>query len=170
MPATARQTGQALGMIRSATAGDVPAIAALAARTREQYQQYERQFWRISADADEVHPLWLAHLVDDDGTVALVAEDDAGELTGYAFATITFVPPVFDPGATATIDDFAVVDETLWPTVGVDLVREAQLRLADKRVVQLVVVCGHRDEAKRSMLRQLDLSLASEWYVGPVPS
>jgi hypothetical protein len=157
-------------VIRSATAADVPAIAALAARTRERYEQYERQFWRVSADADQVHPLWLAHLVDDEGTVALVAEDDTGAFEGYAFATITFVPPVFDPGATATIDDFAVVDDHLWSTVGVDLVREAQQRLAEKRVAQLVVVCGHRDVAKRTMLQQLGLSLASEWYVGPVPS
>lgn len=155
-------------MIRTATADDVPAIAALAARTREQYQQYERQFWRISADADEVHPLWLAHLVDDEGTVALVADDDDGDFAGYAFGTVTFVPPVFDPGATATVDDFAVRDDALWPTLGADLLTEAKRRLAEKKVVQIVVVCGHRDTAKRAMLQQLDLSLASEWYVGPV--
>jgi len=154
-------------MIRLATADDVPAIAALAARKREQYATYEAQFWRISKDADSVHPLWLGHLIEDEGTVALVAEAD-GVFAGYLFATITFVPPVYDPGATATIDDFAVSDNTFWPTVGVELVHEAKRRLAEKKVVQVVVVCGHRDEAKRSMLHTLDLSLASEWYVGPV--
>lgn len=155
-------------MIRTAHADDVDAIAALAQRTRERYQQYERQFWRISPDAAEVHPLWLGHLIEDEGTVALVAEEN-GTFAGYAFATVTFVPPVYDPGATATIDDFAVTDDALWPTVGVELVREAQVRLRALKVAQLVVVCGHRDEAKRSMLQDLGLSLASEWYVGPVP-
>jgi GNAT superfamily N-acetyltransferase len=155
-------------MIRGATAEDVDAIAALAQRTREQYQQYERQFWRISPDAAEVHPLWLGHLIEDEGTVALVAEEN-GTFAGYAFATVTFVPPVYDPGATATIDDFAVMDDALWPTIGVELVREAQVRLRVLKVAQLVVVCAHRDEAKRSMLQGLGLSLGSEWYVGPVP-
>ena len=155
-------------MIRTALADDVEAIAALAQHKREQYEQYEAQFWRIAPNAAEVHPLWLAHLIEDDGTVALVAEVD-GEFAGYAFATVTFVPPVYDPGATATIDDFAVSDDGYWPTVGVELVRAAQERLRDLNVVQLVVVCGHRDEAKRSMLQHLGLSLASEWYVGPVP-
>jgi GNAT superfamily N-acetyltransferase len=155
-------------MVRTAVADDVEAIAALTQRKREQYEQYEAQFWRIAPNAAEVHPLWLAHLIEDEGTVALVAEVD-GEFAGYAFATVTFVPPVYDPGATATIDDFAVTDDGLWATVGVELVREAQRRLQSLKVVQLVVVCGHRDQAKRSMLQDLDLSLASEWYVGPVP-
>jgi hypothetical protein len=154
--------------IRTAVVADVDDIAALAARKRDQYEQYEAQFWRVSPDATEVHPLWLAHLIEDDGTIALVAEVD-DEFAGYTFATVTFVPPVYDPGATATIDDFAVTADDLWPTVGVGLVREAQSRLRSLNVVQLVVVCGHRDLAKRSMLQDLGLSLASEWYVGPVP-
>ncbi len=80
---------------------------------------------------------------------------------------MTFVPPVYAPGATATIDDFAVTADA-WATVGVELVRRRSSAAALK-VTQLVVVCGHRDEAKRSMLQDLGLSLASEWYVGPVP-
>ncbi len=40
-------------MIRNAVDEDVDAIAALAQRTREKYEQYEKQFWRISPDAAE---------------------------------------------------------------------------------------------------------------------
>jgi hypothetical protein len=40
--------------------------------------------------------------------------------------------------------------------------REAKARGA----VLMVVVCAQRDQAKRSLLRDVGLSVASEWYVG----
>lgn len=157
------------GVIREVRADDVHRIAELAARMRERYEHYEPRFWRVAEGATEIHELWLAHLLDDERTLALVAEDD-GEVVGYLFATVAIAPPVYDPGPSATIDDFAVTRDAMWAGVGVDLLREAQRRLGQRGVGQVVVVCGHRDEPKRAMLQGMGLHLASEWYVGTAPS
>jgi len=66
------------------------------------------------------------------------------------------------------IDDFCVADPATWPTVGAALLADVQSAAAARGAVQNVVVCGHLDEPKRAFLREAGLSLASEWYIGPI--
>ena len=64
------------------------------------------------------------------------------------------------------IDDYAVVGDS-WDTTGRALLEAATDHVRERGAVQVVVVCGHRDEAKRTALQRAGLSLASEWYTGP---
>ena len=48
---------------------------------------------------------------------------------------------------------------------GRELLAAARQAAEERGAVQTVVVCGHRDEAKRRMLAGEGFSLASEWYV-----
>jgi GNAT superfamily N-acetyltransferase len=155
-------------MIHPARVDDLDAIVALAALRRVDQQVAQPQFWRPALDATERHAQWLRGLVADDAVVSLAAVDAEGTLVGYVFATLVAAPPVYDPGgSTGFIDDFAVSDASLWATVGVDLLAAARQQLAERGAVQIVVVSGHHDAAKRSALRAAGLALASEWYVGP---
>jgi hypothetical protein len=52
--------------------------------------------------------------------------------------------------------------------VGAALLAAARERLAELGAVQVVVVCGHHDEAKLGALLASGLSRASEWLVAPV--
>jgi hypothetical protein len=157
-------------MIRPAVATDVEAIALLARQRREEYEIAQPQFWRVAEHAVPLHKAFLAHMIESDEVESLVAVD-GDELLGYVFAAIGPAPPVYDPGGpTASIDDYTVATDDLWRSVGIELCREMRVRLTERGAVQLVVVCGHHDEAKRSALRELELSLASEWYVGPLDS
>ena len=156
-------------MIRDATAVDVDAIASLAEARRADYERAQPQFWRRAVDAVEVHRPWLAAMVVDADVVSLVASDDDGELIGYAFACLVPSPPVYDPGGpTGLVDDFQLANPTLWSTVGVGLLAAVRERLAARGVVQLVVVCGRHDDAKRAALTSAGLAVASEWYVQPI--
>jgi ribosomal protein S18 acetylase RimI-like enzyme len=152
--------------IRPATETDVDAIAALMSARRRVYEQFEPRFWRVAENADAVHRPWLEFLVADDSVVSLVAEID-GAFAGFVIATVGPAPPVYDPGGLAAmIDDYAVVGDT-WDTIGRALLDAVTERVRERGAAQVIVVCGHRDEAKRSALQQAGLSLASEWYTGP---
>ena len=51
------------------------------------------------------------------------------------------------------------------PAVGNALLAAALQEARERGAVQMVVVCGHRDDPKRGMLAESGFSLASEWYV-----
>lgn len=155
-------------MIWDATADDVDAIATLAQQVREQYAGYQPTFWRVAPNALDLHRAFVSHLVADGEVLSLVATGEDHELLGYAFATVGAAPPVYDPGGlTGMVDDFAVADDDLWSTVGVELGGAVRRRLADRGAVQIVVVCGVEHEAKRQALGSMGLAVASEWWVGP---
>lgn len=148
---------------------------ALADRRRRQYATYQPVFWRPAADAVDRHRTYLAGLITDDNVIFRVAETGDGltgyvltgyVLTGFVLAQLVPAPPVYDPGGlTCSIDDFAVMHSDLWASVGVDLLREVQVEAARRGAAQVVVVCGHEDDAKRAALNSCGLAIASEWWV-----
>jgi len=162
-------TGKDGRVIRDATSADVDAIAELAEGRRADYEMAHPQFWRRAVDAVEIHRPWLATMVSDADVVSLVASGIDGELAGYAFATVVPSPPVYDPGGTTgLVDDFQLADPDRWSTLGAELLAAVRELLAARGVVQIVVVCGQHDDAKRAALTAAGLSVASEWYVQPV--
>ncbi|MFB4273802.1 MULTISPECIES: GNAT family N-acetyltransferase [unclassified Nonomuraea] len=154
--------------IRSASSGDVEAIAALMDRRRETYEQHQPVFWRRAADARARHTAFLAMLVDDPKVICRVAEREGG-FAGFAIGSLVPSPPVYDPGGpTCTLDDYAVMDDHDWATIGVDLLRAVTDEARRRGAVQVVVVCGREDGAKREALGLAGLSIASEWWTAPL--
>ncbi|MDQ3466160.1 MAG: N-acetyltransferase [Actinomycetota bacterium] len=157
-------------MIRKMSPSDVPQVAALAQQKREQYQDYQPQFWRVADNAVGLHTPFVEHMVNDDSFVAFVATE-GDEITGFVTGRLVPSPPVYNPGGPAAyIDDFHVASPDLWATTGRDLLRVVTEQLASRGAAQVVVVCGHRDQAKRAALSASGLSLATEWYVGSTGS
>lgn len=151
------------GTIRGAEGRDVPAMVELSEQKRLEYQGYEPRFWRKAADSREKQTPYFERLLTGERAIALVHERD-GTIDGFIIGTLMEAPPVYDPGGlTCLVDDF-VVDPAEWTTVGVALLAEVERVARERGAVQTVVVCGHRDAAKRSMLGGARFSLASEWY------
>ncbi|MBF8184630.1 GNAT family N-acetyltransferase [Nonomuraea sp. K274] len=154
--------------IRAASSGDVAAIAALMSRRRERYEVHQPVFWRRTADAEARHAAFLATLVSEPSAICRVAERE-DRFAGFAIGSLVPSPPVYDPGGpTCTLDDYAVVDDRDWTTIGVDLLRAVTEEARRQGAAQVVVVCGHADEAKRDALRLAGLSIASEWWTTPL--
>ncbi len=65
--------------------------------------------------------------------------------------------------AAGLIGDLQVADPGRWGTLGVDLLVATRERLADRVVMQIVVVCREHDQRRRDALTRAGLSLASEW-------
>jgi hypothetical protein len=61
--------------VRRATPGDLDTVAALTRHHRHQLAAWEPTFWRAAEGADELHPLWLGHLLRSSDAVARVVLD-----------------------------------------------------------------------------------------------
>lgn len=107
--------------VRTAELIDVPAIAALTRAHRHRLASWAPRWWAPSIAADEIHPLWLEHLVRN-GAGALRVVVSGGEVVGCV--------GVMPQGDQWFIDDVAVVDESMWTDVGAVLVRKIPERPA----------------------------------------
>lgn len=151
--------------MRLAYLSDVPAMIELAHERRLQYEHYQPVFWRVAEDAREKQQPFFEQLVSNEDVITLVCEQEK-VLVGFLIATLVPAPPVYNPGGlTCMIDDFCVARESIWAEVGIPLLQEAAQQAKRRGAAQTVVVCGHRDELKRSMLATAGFSIASEWYV-----
>ena len=98
--------------VRRAGPGDLDAIAALTRRLRHRLGEWEPAFWRVAAGADELHPLWLGHLLGT-GEAPVRVATRGGEVVGCAFS-------VRQPGQWF-VDDVAVASDGDWAEAGAAL-------------------------------------------------
>lgn len=153
-------------VVRDCDAGDLEVMAEIAEARRVRYELFEPLFWKKAATSHEMGKAFFAYLISQADTLCLLAEMD-GEPAGFLIATAARVPPVFDPGPTAMIDDFCVAKPEFWPDVGPALLDAARAKLRERGFTQIVVVCGFKDEEKTAFLEGQNLSLTSTWWTAP---
>lgn len=153
--------------LRVATQDDVDVIADLIQEKRRQYENYQPIFWRVAPSARDNHLGFLAKVVANEQTIALVWEEAPGTVEGFIIANIIAAPPVYAPGGpTCMVDDYWVRGGERWETIGQALLDAVCVRARSEfGATQVLVACGHQDTAKRTMLRDQGLEIASEWYV-----
>jgi hypothetical protein len=151
--------------VRRAEDGDVETLLELAARKREQYRSYSPLFWRPAAAAVDAQRGYFKRLIGQPDWICLVHEGSDG-IDGFIMAQLVDAPPVYDPGGKACIiDDFVVTDHAVWPSIGIQLKREAERIAFDAGASISVTVCGRSDTEKREALLQSGTHIASEWHV-----
>lgn len=154
--------------IRPAVGGDLENMLKLAESRRREYAVFQPLFWRPAADAVARQRPHLARLIEDDAVITVVADTHHG-LAGFAIGTVVSAPPVYNPGGpTCVLDDFTVDDPELWPAIGGDLLRSVRRAARLQGAAQIVVVCGHLDGPKRTLLEASGLDIASDWWVTPL--
>ena len=149
--------------VRAGSAEDVPACIAMLEAMRLRYQTYAPQFWKKAENSAAMTKMFFAHLLGEETTLFLVAEED-GTAKGFLMARPQPVPPVFEPGRTAFIDDFCVADDSDWAGIGGALLDEARAQLKARGFEQIVVVSAQRDAAKMAMLDAATLTATSSWF------
>ncbi len=138
----------------------------LADRKRRQYVAYQPVFWRLAPSARAHHKEFLQRLVDDPDALSLVATLD-GDVRGFVVGRLVPAPPIYDPGGPSLyVDDFVVSHDGEWSSIGAALLRGVRQLGAARGAAQVVVVSGALDSAKRRLLADADLEVASEWWVG----
>ena len=151
--------------IREANEADAAGMVALSERKRSFYETYSPIFWRKSDQSSEVQLPYFKELIKSDDYITLVNEDNK-QLNGFIIGHITIAPEVYDPGGkVCIIDDFAILGDVDWQTIGAALKSALELLLRKKKVKLTITVCGHLDESKREFLSSSGDRLTSEWYV-----
>jgi GNAT superfamily N-acetyltransferase len=154
--------------VRKATGSDLDASAALAERSRRQYQKYQPTMWRKAAKSEEATRSHFTKLIDEADTYFLVAVEGS-QLLGLLIAEKFPTPPVYAPGGdTWRVDDFHVLEPQHWLTIGEALLSHVSTLVHEHGAAQIVVVCADRDLAKTEMLRRSGLSIASNWWTRPL--
>jgi hypothetical protein len=152
--------------LRPAHAADVARMVELSEQKRQEYQTYQPIFWRKAASSRAVQTPYFAELLTRPHIIALVHETN-GLIDGFVIAAVIGAPPVYDPGGlTCMIDDFCVAMPDQWASVGKALLAEVGQLAQGRGACQFVVVCGHLDQPKRTMLAAAGLTISSEWYTG----
>jgi Acetyltransferase (GNAT) family len=143
-------------------------MVAIAEVKRVDYEGYSPVFWRKAPDSSATQELFFQRLLTGTDVIALVAETEP-ILLGFIIGSIATAPPVYHPGGPVCIvDDFAVANPMEWGSVGAALLAAMEHEAKARGTVLSVVVCAQRDQAKRAMLREAGLAVASEWYVKPL--
>ena len=151
--------------VRKAQPADIPQMLDLAEQRRARYESFQPRFWRRARDARARQAPHLRGLLASDDCIAFVYERQAA-LAGFIIGRLVNPPPVYDPGGpVCDVDEFITAQLSEWDTVGAALLRHVEEEARRRGAVLCLVVSGHRDQPKRSMLQADGLSLASEWWV-----
>ena len=148
-------------MIQKAKKSDIPWMVSLSHNKRKNYAEAQKQFWKMAKNSDDVQQKWFEELLEQQDVIALVSDDKKG----FVIGKIITPPEVYDAGLTLMIDDFCVAEEGLWTSIGRDLIAEIKKIAAGQEVGQILVVSGAHDLAKNNFLREMNLSVASNWFV-----
>ena len=67
---------------------------------------------------------WFKGLLEDKNHVMFTAESETREIFGFVIGKLMPAPEVYNPGGlTLMIDDFCVQSESLWESVGAELIK-----------------------------------------------
>ena len=150
-------------LVRKALEQDIDSMVSLSYEKRREYEKAQPQFWKYAEGAEKIQASWFKELLTNDQYIMLVTDD----ISAFLIGRIIPAPEVYDPGGlTLMIDDFCVKTPDLWKNHGRELIEQAKKLGKPKGVSQILVVCGHLDMPKREFLNSINLSIASEWYVG----
>lgn len=155
--------------IRLSQASDIQNIVEMSYQKRLSYEKAQPKFWKYAgADAELSQTKWFEEILTDNDYIMLAAESNQ-KIVGFVIGKLMPAPEVYNPGGlTLMIDDFCIADETEWHAIGSKLVQEIKTIAKTKGAAQVLVVCGAHDEPKRKFLRNQNLSIASEWFVGDI--
>ena len=152
--------------IRHAIKQDVSWMVDLSHLKRFDYEKHQKQFWKMAKNSDEIQRKYFVEELKRENVIALCATD----LSGFVIGKLISPPEVYDAGLTLMIDDFCVKSADLWMSVGLQLLSEIKSQAKEKGAKQVLVVCGDFDSAKYQLLKKMNLSVASKWYVGSLNS
>ncbi len=154
---------------RTSRLADIEEMVSLSKVKRRLYEKAQPQFWKYAGDIAELSQAkWFEELLAHDNHIMLTAARHQ-KIVGFIIGKLMQAPEVYNPGGlTLMIDDFCVADEAEWNSIGSKLVQEIKAIAKTKGAVQVLVVCGAHDEPKRRFLKNIGLTVASEWYVGSI--
>ena len=148
--------------VRPAVAADVSAMVELITAYRELLAQWEPRFWNPAADAAAKSAFFFGALIADERPIVMVAVRDE-TIVGFAILMPIAVPPVYDAGPAATLDDFVVGEGDDWLDVGKALLVAVRACGRARGWQQLIAVCPAADRRKAALFEAERLTTVTHW-------
>jgi len=154
--------------IRFSQVSDIAMMVEMSYQKRRAYEKAQPQFWKYAGSKAEIlQAKWFEELLSHGDHIMLTAESNK-KIVGFIIGKLIPAPEVYNPGGlTLLIDDFCI-EEAGWYGVGCKLIQEIKTISKTKGAAQILVVCGADDESKCNFLKRMELTVASEWYVGDI--
>ena len=154
--------------ISTACEKDIQTMVNLSYCKRRRYEKANPKFWKYAEGAEEIQTQWFKSLLEKEDFIILTAYLKE-KIVGFIIGQIIEAPKVYNPlGLTLKIDDFCVSSSMMWHLIGGKLINKAKQLSKEKGAQQILVVCGAHDRYKRQFLKNLKLTITSEWYTGEI--
>ncbi|MFM7321845.1 MAG: N-acetyltransferase family protein, partial [Armatimonadota bacterium] len=154
---------------RPATLDDLETMLELSARKRRQYERHQPEFWAEAANAKDAQRAFFHMLLttNEPNAIVRIAEEN-DRIKAFAIGMIAQSPPVYRPQSICFVDDFPLAPDASWEVHGRAVLEavEAEAKLRGAHLTN--VVCSRQDVEKRRFLEARNLSVAGEWWVGPL--
>lgn len=125
-------------------------------------------FWARGDNTAELTQAFFGYLTQSDEAIVLCARTEAN-VQGFVIALKHAVPPAYaPPGDTYLIDDFALADAALWPSVGVALMQAAEAAAKAKGAGQLIAVSAMVEHARSETYAAEGFNPVSQWWHKPL--
>lgn len=156
-------------LVRFSKKDDIPSMVALSYQKRRAYEKVQPKFWRYAGTHAEVlQAKWFEERLNDDKSILLTSMHKE-KIIGFIVGQLILSPEVYNPGGlTLMVDDFCVDQEIDWLSVGKKLINEIRRQAKERDAEQIIVVCGHHDQAKARFLEEVGLTIVSNWYHGEI--
>lgn len=151
--------------IREATKDDLDIIVTITQERRTKLAKAQPIFWNPSQQAAALTPVFFQFLIDTEEVLTIVhTNDETGMVNGFLFATEEPVPPVYDPGGKAfKIDDFALLNDTLWETAGQSLLAHAESWAKEQGGAVLILVAPTCEPIRHDQAQSVGYSVVTNW-------
>lgn len=136
-------------IVRPATDDDLDTIGRLTASNRERLAGWSHRWWAKADGADDMHRLWLGHLLTSDAAPLRVVIND-GQVVGCL--------TVQDQRTQWFIDDLAVDLDRRWPTVISAVIDQVPERPA-------LTCVAARDDVRSRAFRSADTEVVSSYWI-----
>jgi len=156
--------------IRAATKDDLDIIVAISQERRSKLAKAQPIFWKPSKEASTLTPLFFEFLINTEEVLTIVhTHPDTGMVNGFLFAKEEPVPPIYDPGGKAyVIDDFALLNDTLWETAGQALLAEAESWCKAQGGAMMILVTPTCEPIRHDQAQSIGYSTVTQWMRKPI--
>ena len=123
-----------------ANLNDIDDMSRLSKAKRLAYEKVQPKFWAHAGEkGDEIQKAWFKELLDNPEYLLFIAKDSNQQCMGFVIGKLMQSPQVYNPGGlTLLIDDFCVASDALWPSVGLQLLKQSDLSGALRTKIFLI--------------------------------
>lgn len=144
-----------MATIRKARAGDLETVSRLAGQLVQMHHAWDPLRWMMPEGIEEGYARFFAGQLENPETVILVAEDEGGDLVGYAYAALEPRSWADLRDACGKLHDVFVAEKARRQGIASALTRAAMARLRELGAPRVVLTSAWQNRQAHALCRAL---------------